>query len=59
MTTQTAGVRKWGGELDPPAHAPPWYGVTKERAPPPAGGGTEAMSTGWSLLPHSPLTADR
>ena len=23
MTAQTAGVRKWGGELGPPTHAPP------------------------------------
>ena len=59
MTTQAAGARKWGGELDPPAHAPPRCGVAKERTPPPAGGGTEAVSTGWCLLPHGPLTADR
>ena len=37
---------------------PPRYGVTKERAPPPAGGRAETTSAGGNLLPCSPLTAD-
>ena len=49
-----------GGGAGPPDPGPPSrYGVTKERAPPPAGGGAETMSAGGNLLPRSPLTADR
>ena len=60
MTAQTADAREWGGELGPLTHAPPpRYGVTEERAPPPAGGRAETTSTGGNLLPHSLLTADR
>ena len=59
MTAQTADAIKLGGELDPPTHAPPRYGVTQERAPPPAGGEAETTSAGGNLLPRSPLTADR
>ena len=59
MTAQTADARKWGGELGPPTHAPPRYGVTQERAPPPAGGRAETTREGGNQLPRSPLTADR
>ena len=55
----TADARKWGGELGPPTNAPPRYGVTKERAPHPAGGRAETTSAGGNLLPRSPLTAVR
>ena len=56
---QSAEARKRGGELGPPTHAPPRYGVTQESVPPPAGGRAETRSAGANLLPRSPLTADR
>ena len=60
MTAQTADARKEGGGAGPPDPRPPCrYGVTKERAPPPAGGRAETTSAGGNLLPRSPLTADR
>ena len=60
VTAQTADAREWGGGAGPPdPRPPPRYGVTEERAPPPAGGRAEATSAGGNLLPRSPLTADR
>ena len=59
VTAQTADAREWGGELGPPTHPSPRYGVTEERAPPPAGGRAETTSAGGNLLPCSPQTADR
>ena len=59
LTAHTADARKWGGELGPLTHGPPRYGVTEERAPPPAAGRGVTTSAGENLLPRSPLTADR
>ena len=54
------GREKVGGGAGPPDPCPPQrYGVTQERAPPPAGGRAETTSAGGNLLPRSPLTADR
>ena len=59
MTAQTADAREFGGSWPLPTHDPPRYGVTEERAPPPAGGRAETTSAGGNLLPRSPLTAAR
>ena len=48
-----------GGSWAPRPTPPPRYGVTKERAPPPAGVWAETTSAEGNLLPRSPLTADR
>ena len=54
------GREKVGGEAgSPDPRPPPRYGVTKERAPPPAGGRAETTSAEGNLLPRGPLTADR
>ena len=47
------------GSWAPLPTPPPRYGVTEERAPPPAGGRAETTSAGGNLLPRSRLTADR
>ena len=59
VTAQTANARRWGGELAPRPTFRPQYGVTKEGAPPPAGGRAGTTSAGGNLLPRSPSTADR
>ena len=48
-----------GGGWAPRPTPPPRYGVTGERAPPPARGRAETTSTGGNLRPRSSLTADR
>ena len=48
-----------GGSWAPRPTPPPRYGVTEERAPPPAGERAGTASAGGNLLPRSPLTADR
>ena len=59
VTAQRVDAREWGGSWAPRPTPPPRYGVTEERAPPPAGGRAETTSARGNLLPRSPLTADR
>ena len=56
---QTAEARKWGGELGPPTHAPPT--VRHDAGERATSHGREGgdIERGGSLLPRSPLTADR